>query len=91
MVGGDAQDPNDWGLYDTHGNVIEWCQDRFFFYAPFGEDSDDPKLPKETWYTHKGGSWFNRPNMATAHCRMGAPPEKRNALIGFRVVREVGR
>ncbi len=80
--------PNAWGIYDMHGNVIEWCQNRFRFYDSFADPSEYPTVPKELWYVHRGGSWFNQPNTATAHSRMGAVPEKRNSLIGFRVVRE---
>lgn len=56
--------PNPWGLYDMHGNVAEWCLDKYDaeFYRTF-----DPKkaalgpvlLPAEKRYPHvvRGGSW----------------------------------
>ena len=39
--------PNDFGLFDTHGNVFTWCQGSYQFY-PEGEiveDTDDDLLP----------------------------------------------
>ena len=50
---------NAWGLYDMHGNVSEWCWDRYGDYStgapmetnPFGASSGSYRVLR-------GGSWF---------------------------------
>jgi len=48
--------PNSFGLYDMHGNVGEWCEDRFGDYK--SGDTTDPKGPSRgEGRTMRGGSF----------------------------------
>ena len=48
---------NAWGFCDMHGNVWEWCNDKFGPY-PYGEITD-PVGVKDSrdGYVRRGGSW----------------------------------
>lgn len=86
---------NAWGLYDMHGNVSEWCDDR---YAPYSQD-DHPQAdvlgPTEAsipdshnGYVARGGSWYDDPARCSAASRASYDPGTRLSFIGFRVVLE---
>lgn len=49
--------PNAWGLYDMHGNVYEWCQER---YGNYSEQSvvTLQKPESGTYRVLRGGSWI---------------------------------
>jgi formylglycine-generating enzyme required for sulfatase activity len=60
--------PNAFGLYDMHGNVLEWCLDQYAagFYAtlPVNKPSLGPiNIPGAIRYPHvtRGGSWPDKP------------------------------
>jgi len=83
-VGG--KKPNPWGLYDMHGNVWEWCQDRHGSY-PSGSVTDPTGAVSGSNRVLRGGCWgFNSGYCRSAH-RDWFTPGLRNNDLGFRVLR----
>jgi formylglycine-generating enzyme required for sulfatase activity len=78
--------PNAWGLYDMHGNVGEWTESA---YRPYPFRADDPgHADPEARRVVRGGSWFDRADLARSGCRTSYWPWQRVFDVGFRVVCE---
>ena len=85
--------PNAWGLYDTIGNVWEWCEDEYDdeFYGTIAAQLPDPvnhRSPGSLHVVIRGGSWFRVPRLARSAYRFFSQPPERTTEIGFRVVAE---
>ena len=88
--------PNAFGLHDMHGNVLEWCQDRWHDnYQGAPDDGAIWNAGDAASRVLRGGSWDNAPQLCRAASRVrGAPashvrgaPAFRYLNVGFRVCR----
>lgn len=84
--------PNDWGLFDMHGNIWEWCHD--IWDAEAYKMAVDGLPVHRVWTTEpenrslvlRGGAWNNSARVCRAAIRVRYVPSVRFGYIGFRLV-----
>lgn len=83
--------PNRFGLYDMHGNVLEWCEDLWHdnydgapedgsVWLDGADESDNPGR------VVRGGAWDATTWYCRSAVRLWTLPEVKGSMIGFRVV-----
>ncbi len=79
--------PNPWGLYDLHGNVLEWCQD--WWYRVYTTEAQiDPTGPATgSDRVIRGGDFNDGARLTRSAIRYYDDPDYRSYLIGARLVR----
>jgi formylglycine-generating enzyme required for sulfatase activity len=79
--------PNAFGLHDMHGNVSEWCRDRYDRDYYKESPVDDPRGPVQgSRRVGRGGSWVDYARTCKSSMRYGNEPRFRSRDLGFRVV-----
>ena len=80
---------NNYGLYDMHGNVWEWCWDWFDDTYPVGISVDYTGPGSGSARVLRGGSWFNNGRAMRSAFRESAIPSYWYENVGFRVARSL--
>ena len=70
---------NNWGIYDMHGNVAEWCIDAFI------GNEQAKSVTNEAKCAIRGGAYFYEPNKLRSSSRGANAPNTLSSGFGFRV------
>ena len=86
--------PNDFGLFDMHGNTWDWCQESGWLYVPGkggkpAEDEEDKRdIVDRLSRALRGGSFANRPSFLRGASNLNRP-SNRDSAVGLRLARRL--
>ena len=84
--------PNGWGLHEMHGNVWEWCEDRWHeSYAGAPEDGSAWLSRSDRMRVLRGGSWYAGGRNCRSADRGRVAPGDASRYVGFRPARSCHR
>jgi len=82
--------PNAWGFYDMHGNIWEWCLDRYAEdYSSVPCDGSAYAVASDKGRVLRGGSYNAEADKCSCTSRINLGSGGKNYFIGFRVVIEL--
>jgi len=81
--------PNAWGLYDIHGNVKEWCEDRYSNYPSGSVTDPEGGLSRGSSRVSRNGSWISSSEVSRSASRNYIKPNHKRYYLGFRLVRNL--
>jgi formylglycine-generating enzyme required for sulfatase activity len=88
--------PNDFGLFDMHGNIWQWCQERALASRPWGgqpapsEDREDTEQVAELHgRVLRGGAFYDHPAFLRCAARLSNRPYMIDDYFGMRVGRTI--
>lgn len=79
--------PNAWGIYDTHGNVYEWCRDWYIVSLGTQAVTDPPGGDFGAYRVVRGGSRNDSAANCSSSTRAYRAPDNAGYNFGFRLVR----
>ncbi|MCJ7774537.1 MAG: formylglycine-generating enzyme family protein [Desulfobacterales bacterium] len=83
--------PNRWGLYDMHGNVLEWCSNSKYRYPAYAvKNPPISYLDSGSNRVYRGGSWGDLPYACRSAYRKEAEKNYRHKNLGFRLIKRAG-
>jgi formylglycine-generating enzyme required for sulfatase activity len=80
--------PNPWGIFDMHGNVLEWCLDSWDGSENYPLSAvSDPYVSSGPVRVARGGSWSLTADSCRSSSRVSRNPGLTiNNVVGFRVI-----
>ena len=85
--------PNDFGLFDMHGNALEWCQDAIDYYViskdslPMPDRVDTSPVTDAAFRVLRGADFYAPAEHVRSARRHRYAPQNRVSTIGLRLAR----